>query len=279
MQSRARPCPWYPLELLRPRKLVNWGYRWQSARCTRMASGVSPDSTEDPPGQGAPDMPPPPLLDALGLESERYSFLTQRPLSRYDTYRKPLLTVFVTASLVPLFTSATTEALLLGFVLTFRSVVAYLLPMILSRRTGAIVSEAELVGFGTDTTSTGRQLVPRLSCWPRAAASPRDESTDAVEAGAGYASCGSSPGMTAPATPAPNAVITAVGRAMRTTRAARGGRIALRGRGLDTCSQSPEQMRPKCYLRQESKQFGHVCPTPTQGLDGIFLPERVFIVT
>jgi hypothetical protein len=243
-----------------------------------MASGVSPDSTEDPPGQGADDMPPLLLDEAVGLVSERYLFLTQRPLSRYDTYRNPLLMVFVTDSLVPLFTSATTEALLLGSVLTFRSVVAYLLPVILSRRMGAIVSEAELVGFGAEATFTGRRLVPRLSSCPRAAASLGD-STDAVEAGTGNASCGSSPGMTAPATPTPNAVITAVGTAMRATRAARGGRIALRGRGLDTCSQSPEQMRPKRYLRQESKQFGHDCPILTQGLDGNFLSERVLIVT
>jgi hypothetical protein len=194
---------------------------------------------------------------AVGLVSERYLFLTQRPLSRYDTYRNPLLTVLVIASLVPLSTSATTEALLLGSVLTFRSVVAYLLPMILSRGAGAIVSEAELVGFGAAATLTGGRLLPRLSFSPRPAASLSDESADAVEAGAGYASCGSSPGMTAPATPTPNAVITAVGMAIRATRAARGGRIALRGRGLDTCSQSPEQMRPKRYLPQESKQFGH----------------------
>ena len=52
-----------------------------------MASGVSPDSTEDPPGQGAPDMPPVPLLLLLdvvdfGFVSERYLFFTQRPLLR-----------------------------------------------------------------------------------------------------------------------------------------------------------------------------------------------------
>ena len=53
-----------------------------------MASGVSPDSTEDPPGQGAPDIPPPaPLLllpDVVdfGFVSERYLFFTQRPLPR-----------------------------------------------------------------------------------------------------------------------------------------------------------------------------------------------------
>ncbi|HZL75081.1 MAG TPA: hypothetical protein VFB83_06870 [Propionibacteriaceae bacterium] len=129
-----------------------------------MASGVSPDSTEDPPGQGAPDMPPALLDAAVGLVSERYLFLTQRPLSRYDTYRNPLLTVLVIASLVPLSTSATTVALLLGSVLTFRSVVAYLLPMILSRGAGVIVSEAELVGFGAAATLTGARLLPRLSC-------------------------------------------------------------------------------------------------------------------
>jgi hypothetical protein len=50
--------------------------------------------------------------------------------------------------------------------------------------------------------------------------------------------------------------------------------MALRGRGLDTCSQSPEKMRPKRYLPQESKQFDHDCPTLTLGLDGFFYGRR-----
>ena len=72
-----------------------------------------------------------------------------------------------------------------------------------------------------------------------------DDSSDAVEAGAGYATCGSSPGITAPATPTPSAVTTAVGIAIRAKRAASDGRIALRGRGLDTCSHSPDKNETK----------------------------------
>jgi hypothetical protein len=109
---------------------------------------------------------------------------------------------------------------------------------------------SEILGFGAEATLTRGRAVRRLSSCPRPAVSLGDNAADAVEAGAGYASCGSSPGMTAPATPTPNAVITAVGTAMRTTRTARGGRIALRGRGLDTCSQSPEQNETKALSRQ-----------------------------
>jgi hypothetical protein len=49
-----------------------------------MASGVSPDSTEDPDGQAAPDMPPllAPDVLAVGFLFERYWFFTQRPLLR-----------------------------------------------------------------------------------------------------------------------------------------------------------------------------------------------------
>jgi hypothetical protein len=123
--------------------------------------------------------------------------------------------------------------------------VAYLLSMTLSLRIGAIVSEAELLGFGIEAILTGDRVARRLSPCSRAAVSLGDESTNAVEAGTGYATCGSSPGITAPATPTPNAVITAVGTAIRTVRAAKDGRIALRGRGLDTSSHSPEQNETK----------------------------------
>jgi hypothetical protein len=214
-----------------------------------MASGVSPDSTEDPPGQGAPEIPPPPpplLLDVdFGFVSERYLFFTQRPLLRWDTYRNPLRMVLVTASLLPFLTTATTDAPVLGSVRTFRSVVAYFLPVILSFRIGAIVSEAELLGLGIAARLTGGRALRRLSSCSRALVSLGDESTDAVEAGAGYATWASSPGITAPATPTPNAVMTIAGTAILTARAASGGRIALRGRGLDTCSHSPEQNETK----------------------------------
>src|SRR5829696_9967268 len=153
--------------------------------------------------------------------------------------------VLVTASLVPLSTTATTDAPFLGSVRTFRSVVAYLRSVILSFRIGAIVSEAELVGLGIAARLAGRRVVPRLSSWLRVILSLGDESSDAVEAGAGYATWAPSPGITAPATPTPNAVMTTAGTAILTARAASGGRIALRGRGLGTCSHSPEQNETK----------------------------------
>lgn len=249
-----------------------------------MASGVRPDSTDDPPGHGAPEIPPLPLprlpllllllllLDLVdfGLLSERYLFLTQRPLPRYDTYRNPLVMVLVTATLFPLSTTPTTDALALGSVRTFRSFVAYLRPITLRDRIGAIVSDADTLGFRNEATSTGGRVTRRLGSCVRSLVSLGEGSSDAVEAGAGYATCGSSPGITAPATPTPRAVTTAVGITIRAKRAACDGRIALRGRGLDTCSQSPDKMRPKRYLPEESKQFHHDCPTPTQGLDELF---------
>jgi hypothetical protein len=94
--------------------------------------------------------------------------------------------VLVTASFFPLSTTATTDESSLGSVRTFRSVVAYLLPVILSLRIGAIVSEAEVVGFGIEATLTGARVSRRLSSCCRAV-SLGDNSVDAVEAGAGYA--------------------------------------------------------------------------------------------
>ena len=97
----------------------------------------------------------------------------------------------------------------------------------------------------TEATLTGGRVMRRLGCCVRSLVTLGDDSTDAVVAGAGYATCGSSPGITAAATPTPNAVTTTVGIAIRATRAARGGRIALRGRGLDTCSHSPDKNETK----------------------------------
>src|SRR5688572_32157180 len=173
--------------------------------------------------------------------------------------------VLVTATLLPLSTTATTDASELGSVRTFRSVVAYLRPITL--RIGAIVSDTEIFGLLSEAIWTGGRLTRRLGSCVRSLVSLGDDTTDVMEAGAGYATCGSSPGITAPATPTPNAVTTAVGIAIRATRAASGGRIALRGRGLDTFRTPPRKMRPKRYLPQESKQFRHDCPTPTRGLD------------
>src|SRR5215217_4700785 len=182
-------------------------------------------------------------------------------------YRNPSVTVAVTDSFVPASTTATTEASSLASVRRFKSVVAYLLSITLSfgARTGEIVSEVEVFGFGAAAVFNGDRVVRRLRYWLRAARSTADDSTDAVDAG--YATCGASPGITAPATPTPNAVIKAAGTAIRDARTATVGRIALRGRGLDTCSASPEKMRPKRYLRQESKQSHHDCPTRKPGLD------------
>lgn len=182
------------------------------------------------------------------------------------------MTVAVTDSLVPASTTATTAESSLASVRTFRSVVAYFLSVTLSF--GDIVSETEILGLSAKAPLTGGRVLRRLASWLRAVVSLDDDSTDADAdaAGAGYATCGSSPGMTAPATPTPNAVITVAGTAIRAARTASDGRIALRGRGLDTCSASPEKMRPKRYLPQESKQSSHDCPTPKPALDtAIFL--------
>jgi hypothetical protein len=109
---------------------------------------------------------------------------------------------------------------------------------------GAIVSDADTFGFRSEATCTGGRVTRRLGSCVRSL-SLGDGSSDTVEAGAGYATCGSSPGITAPATPTPSAVTTAVGIAIRAKRAASDGRIALRGRGLDTCSQSPDKNETK----------------------------------
>jgi len=109
--------------------------------------------------------------------------------------------------------------------------VAYLLSLILSFRTGLIVSDAELVGRGAASFRMGARAMWRLTSWVRARGALSGNTFDAVEAGAGYATSAPSPGMTAPATPAPNAVITAAGTAILATRTAKGGRIARRGRG------------------------------------------------
>jgi hypothetical protein len=182
--------------------------------------------------------------------------------------------VAVTDSLVPASTTVTTAESSLASVRTFNSVVAYFLSITLSF--GDIVSETEILGLSATALLTGGRVLRRLSSCLRAVVSLDDDSTDAdadaEAAGAGYATCGSSPGMTAPATPTPNAVITVAGTAIRAARTASDGRMALRGRGLDTCSASPEKMRPKRYLPQESKQSSHDCPTPKPALDtAIFL--------
>lgn len=199
-----------------------------------MASGVNPDSTEDPDGQGAPEMPPLPDELDVGFLSERYWSFTQRPLSWYDTYRNPLVTVAVTDSFAPAFTSPTTDAFSAASVRTFRSVVAYLLSTTLSRGDGVIVSDADLVGFGAARLRIGARAMCRLTSWPRASATPTVESIDEVEAGAGYATRAPSPGMTALATPTPKAVSNAAGTTTRASRTAKGGRIARLGRGRAT---------------------------------------------
>src|SRR5215218_5190785 len=174
-------------------------------------------------------------------------------------YRNPLVTVAVTASLVPASTSDTTEDSSVGSLRTFKLVMAYFSSITLSAR-GVIVSETVTLGFGS-AILTAVRLVRRLSCCSRAVVSAGVDSSDVVEAGAGYATCGASPGMTAAATPTPKAVITTVGTAIRPARTARDGRIALLGRGLDTCSASPETNETKALSSgQESKHFPHDCP-------------------
>src|SRR6188472_165 len=176
-------------------------------------------------------------------------------------YRNPSVIVAVTDSLVPESTTATTAESSRASVRTFKSSVAYFLSITLSF--GDIVSETEILGLSAKALLTGGRVMRRLTSWLRAVVSLDDDLTDAVDARAGYATCGSSPGMTAPATPTPNAVMTNAGTAICAARTASDGRIALRGRGLDTCSVLPREMRPKRYLRQESKQFNHDCPTPS----------------
>jgi hypothetical protein len=96
-----------------------------------------------------------------------------------------LLTVLVTESLVPLFTTATTEESAFGCVRTFTSVVAYLLSITLRDSTGVIVSEADAVGLRTEAISTGGRVTRRLGACVRSLVPLGDESTETVKAGAG----------------------------------------------------------------------------------------------
>src|SRR6478609_2027766 len=80
IESTARPEEWKPSDpARRPPKDLTWGKRAQMARCTRIASGVSPDSTWEPEEHRAPEIPPP-LARAAGFFLARYLSFTQRPL-------------------------------------------------------------------------------------------------------------------------------------------------------------------------------------------------------
>jgi hypothetical protein len=104
-------------------------------------------------------------------------------------YLNPSVTVAVTESLVPASATPTTEESSFGSVRTFRSVVAYLLSITLSLRLriGVIVSDADVLGFGSIVT--GGLVLRRLRSCRRApvsieVVSTEDVSTDVV-AGAG----------------------------------------------------------------------------------------------
>jgi hypothetical protein len=117
----------------------------------------------------------------------------------------------------------------------FRSVVAYLVSVTLSFGAVVIVSEAELLGLGAARLRIGALAMCRLTSCPRTSDALCVASTDAVEAGTGYATCAPSPpGITALATPTPNAVSNVAGTTIRASRTAKGGRIARRGRGRAT---------------------------------------------
>jgi hypothetical protein len=116
----------------------------------------------------------------------------------------------------------------------FRSDVAYLVSVTLSFGAVVIVSEAELLGLGAARLRIGALAMCRLTSCPRTSDALCVASTDAVEAGTGYATCAPSPGMTALATPTPNAVSNVAGTTIRASRTAKGGRIARRGRGRAT---------------------------------------------
>src|SRR6478735_10495433 len=80
IESTARPEEWNPSDpARRPPKDVTCGKRAQMARCTRIASRVSPDSTLDPEEHGAAETPPP-LASAVGFFLASYLSFTQRPL-------------------------------------------------------------------------------------------------------------------------------------------------------------------------------------------------------
>jgi len=112
--------------------------------------------------------------------------------------------------------------------------VAYLVSVTLSFGAVVIVSEAELLGLGAARLRIGALAMCRLTSCPRTSDALCVTSTDAVEAGTGYATCAPSPGMTALATPMPNAVSNVAGTTIRASRTAKGGRIARRGRGRAT---------------------------------------------
>jgi hypothetical protein len=128
----------------------------------------------------------------------------------------------------------------LGSVITFRSVAAYSLSIALSPWAGVIVSEAELLALGATRLGIGARAMWRPTSRPRVSDALSVESTDAIEAGAVQATCASSPGVTALATPTPSADSSAAGTTSRANHNANVGRIARRGRARSTCSHSPE---------------------------------------
>src|SRR5215211_641597 len=99
-------------------------------------------------------------------------------------YRNPSVMVAVTDNFVPASTTFTTDASSFASARIFSSVVAYLLPITLSFGVsrGEMVSEADVLGLDV---LTGVLAVPRLSSCFRAVVSSEDDSSEAVEAGAG----------------------------------------------------------------------------------------------
>src|SRR5689334_5073161 len=147
MMSSARPdeCSEPLSPERRPPYDVMFGNRLQIARCTRMTSCVTPDSTDEPDLQAACETLPPAGL-STGLVADRYCAFTQRDL--------PLLTISAQApSILPVIetfeprfrTSSRTPVS--GTVHTFRSVVVNFEPTIFGGSAAAARVLVEL-GFG-----------------------------------------------------------------------------------------------------------------------------------
>src|SRR5690349_1481180 len=100
----------------------------QIARCTRIASGVRPDSIAEPDLQAACEIEPPPTL-ATGLVADRYCALTQRDLPSLTTSAQMPSSLPVTETLVP-FGSTSSSVPVNGSDQRFTSVVVYFVPLI-----------------------------------------------------------------------------------------------------------------------------------------------------
>src|SRR3954471_9688356 len=124
----------------------------QIARCTRIASGVSPSSTAEPDLQTAREIKPDVVVVAVlatGLVGDRYCALTQRDLPALTTSAQRPSTLPETETLVP-FGSTSSRTPVSGTDQRFTSVVVYFVPVIFGGMALALSAARVFaaVGFG-----------------------------------------------------------------------------------------------------------------------------------